>query len=179
MQVIKQKITVKNGIKGHFLIEETEDTLRKVQNEAIYWVQDYLARRSHSEKELKEKLRQKGFESSIAEHAIQYAREQNWMDDPYELSEKVYKEWDRKSKSHSWILNYLSEKGLPTEISKDVEREKEKALHHLEKRFESMNSFNYNKAASGLSSKGFLYDEFSSALEIFKQQSKDITFNEG
>jgi len=146
--------------------------LEERTKEALYWTQDYLARRPHSEKELVVKLQKKGFELSTAKEAVQFAKEQNWMDDPFELAEKVYLEWDRKNKSHNWIINYLNEKALPLDHERNSQRETDKALYHLQKRFESFSHSEHNKAASNLSSKGFLYEDFNNAIEIFKTLKK-------
>jgi len=150
-----------------FIKEKTKDPYK----EALYWVQDYLARRPHSEKELFDKLLKKDFDEVVSKKAVAFAKDSGWMEDPFEMAQKVYDEWDRKNKSHSWIKNYLYEKGLPIEIEKNIDRERDKAYYHLKKRFNRVSSDNYKKAASGLSSKGFSYDEFSQALEILKNES--------
>ena len=139
---------------------------------ALYWVQEYLARRPHSEKEIFDKLLKKDFDSETSLKAIAFAKDSGWMEDPFEMAHKVYNEWDRKNKSHSWIKNYLYEKGLPQEVEKDFERERDKAYYHLKKRFTKVDDSNYKKAAHGLSSKGFSYEEFSQAIEILKAESE-------
>lgn len=141
--------------------------------EALYWVQDYLARRPHSESELVEKLKKKDFDEETCLRAVEFAKKSNWIEDPFEMAKKVYSEWDRKNKSHSWIKNYLYEKGLPQEIEKDLTRESEKAYYHLKKRFDKVSSENYNKAASGVSSKGFSYEEFGIAVDMLKAESEN------
>ena len=153
-------------------LKYTNKAAQKDFRNAQYWLQDYLARRPHSEKELRDKLKKKEFSSEITTKAINYAKSQNWLEDPFELAENVYKEWDKKNKSHTWINNYLLEKGLPTEIDKNFDREAEKALYHLEKRFDSINNLNYKKAASGISSKGFIYEDFSKAQLLLQQKKK-------
>jgi SOS response regulatory protein OraA/RecX len=150
----------------------SDKAAKKDFRNAQYWIQDYLARRPHSEKELRDKLKKKDFSSKISAKAIEYAKSQNWLEDPFELAKNVYKEWDKKNKSHSWINNYLIEKGLPTEIDRDINREAEKALYHLEKRFDSITNLNYKKAASGISSKGFIYEDFSKARLLLEQKQK-------
>lgn len=137
--------------------------------EALTWVQDYLSRRSHSEKELLEKLAKKDFKSEVAQEALAYAKKRGWMEDPLELSEKVYQSWDRKNKSHIWIKGYLEEKGLP-EQDKNFSREIEKALYHLEKKFGRIDNDNYKKASQHIASKGFSYGEFKEAVEKLKDK---------
>lgn len=74
---------------------------------------DYLARRDHSEKELREKLSKKFSEDEI-ETAILYAKENNWMIHPHELSEKVAASLGEKGKGIIYIQQYLNKKGLPS-----------------------------------------------------------------
>jgi len=142
--------------------------------QALYWVQDYLARRPHSEKELTEKLLKKEFSNEITIQAIEFAISNNWLENPQEVSERVYQEWNQKNKSHNWIVGYLSKKGLPNDIYKDEEEEAKKALYHLKKKFKdvSIDKSNYNSAASSLASKGFSFCEFSAALEKMKMKMK-------
>ena len=127
---------------------QSNETLKK---EVIYWMQDYQAHRPH----------------------IDFSKKQNGMDNPFNLAEKVDKEWNRKSKGHKWILSYLSEKKLSRKIEKNQERESKKALYHLEKQFKPITS--YNKVASKLSPKIFLYEDFDSALKSLKTKQINQT----
>ena len=87
---------------------------------------DYLARRDHSEKELREKLG-KNFTSEEVENAIRECKENHWMSPPEELAERVALSMNRKLKSYNYIKNFLSKKGLPAVPFKSA-IEKEKAL---------------------------------------------------
>jgi SOS response regulatory protein OraA/RecX len=146
---------------------------RKKEKAALTWVQDYLSRRSHSESELLTKLLKKDFSREESLKAIKYAQERNWMESPQELAEKVYREWDLKNKSHNWITAYLSEKGLP-EVRRCSQREVEKATYHLSKKFGKITTDNYQRAASNISSKGFLYDDFNQALDELKEKNEEF-----
>ncbi|MGH1467779.1 MAG: hypothetical protein ACRBBP_02735 [Bdellovibrionales bacterium] len=150
--------------------QEHEESTKKSKKPkaAITWVQDYLSRRSHSEKELLEKLLKKEFPEDVCLEAIAFAKERKWMDQPEELAEKVYNEWDLKNKSHSWICGYLDEKGLPIFLERNSSREAEKAAYHLLKKFGKINNDNYKRASSNIASKGFSYGDFKNALEILK-----------
>jgi regulatory protein len=95
---------------------------------ALDRVQNLLARRDHSEKELLEKLdRHHDHEESLA--AVEYAKEAGWTAPPEELSHKVLEELNRRSKGGLYILNYLKKKGLPSvNIDEDIEVEKAQQL---------------------------------------------------
>lgn len=134
----------------------------------LTWVQDYLSRRPHSEKELLTKLLKKDFDEDAIKLAIEYAKEQKWMDEPKDLSERVFVEWDVKNKSYAWICTYLEEKGLPIVTDRNSSREAEKAAYHLLKKFGKINKDNYAKASTTISSRGFVYGDFKDALEILK-----------
>lgn len=91
---------------------------------------DYLARRDHSEKELREKLSQT-YEAEEIEQALEYVISNNSMLPPDELSLKVSESLDRKKKSYFYIINFLRSKGLPT-VAKNEENEQKKAQYVLE-----------------------------------------------
>lgn len=85
-----------------------------------------LARRDHSEYELREKLNL----TFIPEHvdaAIEFARQNNWLLPPEVLAGKVGDLLHRKNKGINYISHYLKKKGLPL-LEVDLERELEKAL---------------------------------------------------
>lgn len=149
--------------------EDTKPEKTQKEKGALTWVQDYLSRRSHSEKELLTKLLKKDFSEEAAKEAIAYARERKWLESPEELAEKVYAEWDKKNKSHNWIIAYLEEKGLPY-VSRDPEREIEKATYQLRKKFGSISTEDHQRAGSNLASKGFNYNEFKAAAQKLKDE---------
>ena len=153
-------------------MEDKEKKKDQKEKAAVTWVQDYLSRRSHSEKELLAKLLKKEFDRDTALEAIAFAKERKWLETPEELAEKVYLEWDKKNKSHSWITQYLDEKGLPT-LDYDHRREIEKAAYHLRKKFGSINNENHQRAGSNLASKGFGYREFKEAVQNLKDENTD------
>lgn len=87
---------------------------------------DYLARRDHSEKELREKLK-KNFSHEEIDRAIQHAKDHGWMLDPTELAEKTALSLNRKGKGNLYIQQYLQNKGLPP-LSAPIELEEERAM---------------------------------------------------
>lgn len=84
-------------------------------------VMDYLARRGHSEQELRQKL-SRTYELEEVEDAIRFAHENNWMTPPEELAERVAAELGRRKKGHRFINRFLKTKGLPP-VTKDSEDE--------------------------------------------------------
>lgn len=88
---------------------------------------DYLARRDHSEKELKRKL-SKFYSPEEIEDAIEWARRQKWLPSADQLSERVASTLHRKFKGIHFINQYLREKGLPS-VARNSDVEVEKALH--------------------------------------------------
>lgn len=92
---------------------------------------DMLARREHSEKEIRTKLKEKDFSDEDIDQAIEFGRSKNWLPNNDEslqkLSEKTADAFHRKNKGILYINNYLSEKGLPP-VQTDSSLELEKAL---------------------------------------------------
>ena len=91
-----------------------------------------LARRDHSEKELGKKLSRDFSEKEISE-ALNWAREQNWLKVPAELSQKIAQHLNEKLKGIQWINQTLEEKGLPL-VSANAEHEIEKARKLLKRK---------------------------------------------
>ena len=93
---------------------------------------DFLARRDHSEKELRKKLL-KTFEPDKVDEALDYVKDRGWLLPPDELSEKATESLHRKKKGHLYIQNFLREKGLPLQ-PKDLDRELEKARELIQEK---------------------------------------------
>lgn len=91
---------------------------------ALNKLMDYLARRDHSELELRQKLRLK-FSAEDIDRALQTAKERGWMPAPEELSERVARQLGQKGKGLLYIQQYLKKKGLPA-VAADEEAECEK-----------------------------------------------------
>ncbi|MES2964546.1 MAG: regulatory protein RecX [Bdellovibrionota bacterium] len=86
---------------------------------------DLLARRNHSELELKQKL-EGLFPADDIIDAIRNAQDNGWMPPAEEIAERVAIELGRKRKGHRFINQFLRNKGLPP-VSKDADGEIEKA----------------------------------------------------
>jgi len=90
---------------------------------------DLLARRDHSEKELRQKLKLREFPAEEIDKALQYAHDHNWLGDTTKLAHTMAGFLHRRGKGIHKINNTLREKGLPAVASDDaLELEKAMAL---------------------------------------------------
>lgn len=124
-------------------------------------VMDLLARRDHSEKELRKKLREKFSENEdsddVIDEAIDFAKDNKWLGDPTDLAFKMADVLHRKNKGIHYINNYLREKGLPS-VQADRDMELEKALSIVKNKYDENYKFSReDKAKVGrlLASRGF------------------------
>ncbi|HEX7674781.1 MAG TPA: regulatory protein RecX [Bdellovibrio sp.] len=133
----------------------------KTKQAAKRKVMDLLARRDHSEKELRKKLREKfsdeddGLEA--VEEAIAYAKDNNWLGDPSILAYRMADMLHRRNKGIHYINQYLKEKGLPS-VETDRDLELEKALAIVKNKYDEDYDFTReDKARVGrlLASRGF------------------------
>lgn len=107
---------------------KTTTTTSKYRKSAKTKVMDILARRPHSEKEIRQKMRL-FYRAAEIEEAIQFACENGWMTEPQEMSKRMTEELHRKKKGIRYINNYLQQKGLPSvEVDRDIEFEKAREL---------------------------------------------------
>lgn len=88
-------------------------------------IMDYVAKRDHSEKELRTKLKRYA-ESEIIDQATQWAIEQKWLAAPEVLKDKFADQLHRRGKGIRSINQKLKAKGLPSTKS-DFETEIAKA----------------------------------------------------
>jgi len=119
---------------------------------------DYLARRDHSEKELRKKL-ETNYSPAEIEQAIAYGKKQGWISDSAEklLAEETAAILRRKGKGATYINQYLEEKGLPP-VQIDADEELEKALELVKNKFSDIEKMDRNEKAKVLrflSSRGF------------------------
>lgn len=124
-------------------------------------VMDIFARRDHSEKELRKKLREKlGKEDDtdeIINEAVDFAKEFNLLGNPTDLAHRLADMLHRRNKGIHYINNYLKEKGLPA-VESDRNLELEKALSLVKNKYEEEHKFSReDKARIGrlLASRGF------------------------
>jgi len=103
----------------------------------------YLARRDHSELELKQKLRRFHAASSV-EEAVARARRNRWLAEPEILAQRLSESLHLKGRGHNYIKNYLRKRGLP-QIPLDFDREVEKGRQLLQTKFGKVDTFTYSE----------------------------------
>lgn len=133
--------------------------MAKAPQTARNTMMDYLARRVHTEKELRQKLSQK-FEEGEVDQAIEFAKQKSWLapneQAEAELSASVAESLHRKGKGILFINEYLEQKGLPP-IPEDESLEKEKALELLKAKLKNADA-DHAKLGRFLVSRGFSMD---------------------
>jgi len=94
-------------------------SFKKPSKSAVEKVMDLLARRDHSELELRQKMRLSYSDAEIS-HAIENARTHGWLKSPEELAEIVGRQLARRHKGARYVRRYLAERGLPSlQVSAD------------------------------------------------------------
>ncbi|WP_347356062.1 regulatory protein RecX [Bdellovibrio sp.] len=133
----------------------------KTRQAAKKKIMDMIARRDHSEKELRTKLRDKFSDEEdvgdIIEEAIEFAKDNRWLGDPVDLAHRLADMLHRRNKGIYYINNYLKEKGLPA-VETDRALELEKALAIVKNKYDEDHKFSREeKARVGrlLASRGF------------------------
>jgi regulatory protein len=134
---------------------------------------DILARRNHTEKEMRDKLSGK-FTSEEIDLAIEFGKIKGWFAasaaDLQSRSEEMAAHLKSKGKGQVYINQYLEEKGL-NPVKMDPEQELEKALELVENKFsdmENMDAKEKAKVGRFLVSRGF-------DIEIIRKVIKDET----
>lgn len=133
----------------------------KTRQAAKKKVMDLIARRDHSEKEIRTKLREKFSDEEdmgeIIDEAVEFAKDNNWLGDPSVLAHRLADMLHRRNKGIYYINNYLKEKGLPS-VETDRALELEKALTIVKNKYDEDHKFSREeKARVGrlLASRGF------------------------
>ena len=103
---------------------------------ALEKIVDYLSVRDHSEKEIRNKLTLKEFDTEEIDEGVELAQEQGLMLEPKKLAENVSDQLNRKHKGILYINQYLESKGLPCvhpNWELEVEKAKELTLKRIKK----------------------------------------------
>lgn len=149
---------------------ETPKTKKTARLKAM----DLLARRDHSEKELRDKLGNR-FESAEIDLALSEIKERGWLLPAEELTRKVSESLHRKNKGYHAIQFYLKKKGLPP-IFKDDELELEKAQRLVEQKTtgQSLTESHLTKVSSLLKNRGFDTETIGKVIHEIRRSSKSI-----
>jgi regulatory protein len=133
-----------------------EVAVRRSKKKARNKVMDLLARRDHSELELRKKLSLQ-YEADEVSDAIQFAKENKWLREPQELAVAVAEQLGRRNKGARYIQKFLLSRGLPT-VAKNSDEERRKALDLVSAKLRAEPPFEYeikNKIARLLKNRGF------------------------
>ena len=177
----------------HFSTICAEAELLKARDRAL----SIVSYRSHSEKELRDKLRQKGFSESASEYAVKWLTERNYLDDSRYAEElmfsylrkgygkrRIHAELIRRGVARDTIQHTLSflkspagdvqaTDGLGVRNNETADSES-RLMHHgidryLEKHLSDPDDReNLRKIKAALLRKGFSFDEITSAVERFR-----------
>jgi regulatory protein len=108
-------------------------------------VMDLIAKRDHSEKELRQKLsrvkkwdnkKERLYTDEEIASVISWARDNRWLQEGSYLSERWADTLNKRKKGIKYINAYLNQKGLPA-VSKNQEVEVDKALNLLRKKIQN------------------------------------------
>jgi regulatory protein len=111
---------------------------RQGKKSARQKVMDLLAKRDHSEYELRKKLAD-DYPLHEIDEAIELARESRWLAPPEELSERAARALGRKRKSHRYINQFLTARGLP-HVGRELDVETEKGVALVRARLRNLSS---------------------------------------
>ncbi len=104
---------------------------------------DFLARRDHSELELRQKLG-RDYPTDEIDIAIEFARNRGWLLAPEELAEKATEQLNRKNKGTRYIQKFLQTRGLPF-LPKDSGQELEKARNLVQSKLRHEAPYSYEE----------------------------------
>jgi regulatory protein len=130
---------------------------------------DLLARRDHSEKELREKLFDK-FPPEEIDAALTFARDKGWLADDSKLANMFAESLRKRNKGIVYVNQYLKKKGLPS-IKAEADQELEMALEIANtkyNKFKDPTIADKAKLMRFLASRGFSSDTIRSVLSQFK-----------
>lgn len=91
----------------------------------IHKIVDYLSRRDHSEKELREKLTQKKFNQDDISKSLSWALEHQLLRPPEELTKILTEMLLKRGKGRHYIIQYLKKRGLPPPVMDEIDKEME------------------------------------------------------
>ena len=152
--------------------------------EAKKKLMDYVARRDHSEKELRKKLSAR-CEPSTVDQVMSWAQEQNWLASPDKLKEQFAAQLGRRGKGIRKINQKLKELGLSSvKAEKETELEKARKLVTAKWSVDDFQNLDFKemqklkaKIMRFLAARGYESDVISLILKNeFKKSSSDGEF---
>ncbi|PIT99202.1 MAG: hypothetical protein COT74_09340 [Bdellovibrionales bacterium CG10_big_fil_rev_8_21_14_0_10_45_34] len=102
-----------------------------------------LARRAHSRWELHKKLSTRA-EQEVVLSTLQRLEDEGWLEDENEIALRFEEELHRKNKSHRYIAQKMSQRGL-SQPAENLSKECEKIRNILKDRLPEWASLDYNE----------------------------------
>ena len=178
--VLDNFTVLKNGLKAgrEITTEELEElSFESEKDKALSYAFDYISKYFKTEKQLKDKLYEKGYMRPVVEYVLGKVREYGYVSD--ETYAKAYIESGAKKKGMKLLKYELKGKGVSEEILESFEADdesEEKACFAFAEKFFQKNEpsrENKRKLYQRLYSRGFSYDTISSALDKFNTDNDE------
>lgn len=149
-------------------------------SEAKKKLMDYVARRDHSEKELRTKLSNK-CTADIIDQTLAWAKEQNWLSSSEKLQKQFSEQLSRRGKGVRKINQKLKELGLDAiKPVRDIEIEKARSLATAKWSYKDFENLDFKesqklkaKIMRFLSARGYESDIISHILKTEFKKSSD------
>lgn len=149
-----------------------ESDVKRAKSRALW----YLSRGDLSRKKLQEKLIRGGFMPSAAIQAVERMEELSLIDDT-RLAQRLYEYLSESGASKREILYKLQNKGIPSDIAKQIieadessESEKLKKLIKTKYALKLHNEENVKKVFAALIRKGYNYSDVREALKAYSEE---------
>ena len=171
---------LKNGLKAgrEITTEELEElSFESEKDKALSYAFDYISKYFRTEKQLKDKLYEKGYMRPVVEYVLGKVKEYGYVSD--ETYAKAYIESGSKKKGMKLLKYELKGKGVSEEILESFEADdesEEKACFAFAEKFFQKNELsreNKRKLYQRLYSRGFSCDTISAVLDKFSEDSDE------
>lgn len=150
-------------------------------NNAIKYAFKLLRYRDRSEKEMYERLIQKGFSEKIALEAVEYLTDKGFIDDKRFAEILKRDAVQRKYLGKQGVKSYLLNKGIDLQVVEDILGNEDDYLdvarNYVEKKLKNLKGYNdetIKKRLWGmLSRRGFSYDTIKKILKSFNLKEEE------
>jgi regulatory protein len=186
--ILSYEIFLKNGLRKNDEVSESHFSFLKSENEKYMIKQksyNYLARRLHSEKELRLKLLKNRYNTDLIDEALDELKKLNYLDDEkfaYEfVEEKSKRGWGKNKIKAALISRGLQSKIINKVLDEEIDNalEYEKAFELANKKLRILSGRNFEviklkqKINAFLVSKGFDFDVIREVVDKLKLQKDD------
>jgi regulatory protein len=186
--ILSYEIFLKNGLRRNDEVSESHFLFLKTENEKFQIKQksyNYLARRLHSERELRLKLLKNRYNTDLIDEALEELKKLNYLDDEkfaYEfVEEKSKRAWGKNKIKSALISRGVQSKTISKILDEEIDRtsEYEKAFELANKKLRILSGRNLEtiklkqKINAFLVSKGFDFDVIREVLDSLEFQKDD------